>query len=57
MVMYQSAIIAIGKMKVVRDGIVQMVAHRQFIEKIKTWLSGKVLGMFFSFIDFCIFAL
>ena len=21
------------------------------------WLSGKVLGMFFSFIDFCIFAL
>lgn len=36
--MNQSAMSAIGKMKVVRDGIVQTVAHRQFIEKIKTFL-------------------
>ena len=31
--MNQSAMPAIGKMKVVRDGIVEAVAHRQFIEK------------------------
>ena len=36
--MNQSALTAIGKMKVVRDGIVQTVAHRQFIEKIKPFL-------------------
>ena len=36
--MNQSAMSAIGKMKVVRDGIVQAVAHRQFIEKVKTFL-------------------
>ena len=41
--MNQSAMPAIGKMKVVRDGIVQTVAHRQFIEKIKTFLVG-ILG-------------
>ena len=36
--MNQSAMSAIGKMKVVRDGIVEAVAHRQFVEKIKTFL-------------------
>ena len=36
--MNQSAMSAIGEMKVVRDGIVQAIAHRQFIEKIKTFL-------------------
>ena len=36
--MNQSAIIAIGKMKIIRDGIVQTVAYGQFIEKIKTFL-------------------
>ena len=36
--MNQSAIIAIGKMKVVRDGIVKSVAYGQFIEKIETFL-------------------
>ncbi len=36
--MNQSTMSAIGKMKVIRDGIVQTVAHRQLIEKIKTFL-------------------
>lgn len=36
--MNQSALTAVGEMKVVRDGIVEAVAHRQFIEKIKTFL-------------------
>ncbi|MBU5881397.1 hypothetical protein JVV93_21220, partial [Vibrio cholerae O1] len=36
--MNQSAIIAIGKMKVVRDSIVKSVACGQFIEKIETLL-------------------
>ena len=36
--MNQSTIIAIGKMKIIRDGIVQTVAYGQFIEKIKPFL-------------------
>ena len=36
--MNQSAMSGIGKMKVVRDGIVEAVAYGQFIEKIKTFL-------------------
>ena len=36
--MNQSAMPAIGKMKVVRDGIVQTVAYGQFVEKVKTFL-------------------
>ena len=36
--MNQSALTAIGEMKVVRDGLVEAVAYGQFVEKIKTFL-------------------
>ena len=36
--MNQSTIIAIGKMKIIRDGIVQTVAYGQFIEKVESLL-------------------